>query len=631
MKISTYHKLKKDKVEFFKGDLRDLSLRLKLEYTLKELRKVDKRIGWNEHTDIIYAYLKTKHTKYIAELAEFTNNKRKEKIETALRKFSNQCPLDHWDRIYITTLFTFYWDITINTIHFCKQLVSDNKRIFIGGVMASLLKTEIFEETGIKPFAGLLDKPGALDPDCTQVIDELPLDYSILEEIDYKYPTQSAYFTFMTKGCTRKCAFCSVPKLEPTYKPKISSTSNFELVNKQFGMQRNLLLMDNNVLASPKFDEIISEIKSMGFVNGALYEEPNQLDICIKNLRAGYNDKAYIKKAYSLIRDLERRVDKNNREQYLEIIAEFQLSDPAKVTKSLILQSYKSLKEIYEKFRPKTHSIRYVDFNQGTDARYVTEENMRLMSEIPIKPLRIAFDHIGIKETYKRAVELAAKYGIKDLSNYILYNFHDKPEDFYERLKINVDLGKRLNIKIFSFPMKYIPLFGEEAKHRRHVGPHWNKKFIRAIQSILNATKGIVAPGYDFFNMAFGENLDEFLEILWMPESYIINRRYFQTNRMVDQWRTDLNSLNELERITALEIIKGSDFSNIQSRCANPRILRLLSHYQISKEDKKEILLNIRRLRSKYNRLIKKDMFVNLTLTHDFDLSKNSPLKISYV
>src|SRR6185369_1547995 len=121
-----------------------------------------------------------------------------------------------------------------------------------------------------------------------------------------------------------------------------------------------------------------------------------------------------------------------------------------------------------------------------------------------LRPLRIAFDHIGIKNTYINAVELAAKHGIDDLSNYILYNFQDKPEDFYERLKINVDLGRRLNIKIFSFPMKYIPLFGEEAKHRRYIGPHWNKKFIRSIQCILNATKGIVAPGYDFFYMAFG-------------------------------------------------------------------------------------------------------------------------------
>src|SRR5258706_15777951 len=100
-----------------------------------------------------------------------------------------------------------------------------------------------------------------LDPDNgigkKLIIDDLPLDYSILNEIDYVYPTQSAYFTYMTKGCTRKCAFCSVPKLEPIYKNKIDAFDTFDKTNNLFGEQRNLLLMDNNVLASSKFPEII--------------------------------------------------------------------------------------------------------------------------------------------------------------------------------------------------------------------------------------------------------------------------------------------------------------------------------------------------------------------------------------
>src|SRR5258706_8685898 len=96
-----------------------------------------------------------------------------------------------------------------------------------------------------------------LDPDNgigkKLIIDNLPLDYSILDEIDYQYPTGSAYFTFMTKGCTRKCAFCSVPILEPTYKPKIETKDKFADIKSVYGDQQHLLLMDNNVLASPQF------------------------------------------------------------------------------------------------------------------------------------------------------------------------------------------------------------------------------------------------------------------------------------------------------------------------------------------------------------------------------------------
>src|SRR5258706_14302695 len=152
---------------------------------------------------------------------------------------------------------------------------------------------ELKEKTGILPITGLLDRPGMLDPDNgigkKLIIDDLPLDYSILDEIDYVYPTRSAYFTFMTKGCTRKCAFCSVPVLEPTYKPRIETTGKYRDVIDRFGEQQNLLLMDNNVLASPKFNEIIDEIKDMGFVKGATYVEPNQLDLAIRNLKESFN------------------------------------------------------------------------------------------------------------------------------------------------------------------------------------------------------------------------------------------------------------------------------------------------------------------------------------------------------
>ncbi len=619
MKLSTYHKMQNDKVTFFKGEVKNLSLELRFKECIKSLKKIDKNSSFTNKTEMINSYLSTKKIKILDQIVSSINPNKRKEIEKCLRFYSTHIPVDQFDRIYITTLFTFYWNITIKTIQFAKALVKDYKNIYIGGVMASLLSDEIYQETQIRPFAGLLDKPGVLDEGNKSIIDELPLDYSILEEIDYKYPTESAYFTFMTKGCTRKCAFCSVPKLEPTYKNKIESIDKFTLVNERFGEQRNLLLMDNNVLASPKFPEIIEEIKAMGFFKGAIFHEPNQLDISIKNLKDGYNDFGYTKKVHNIIIQFRRRLNEQILKTFDEILKKHSLHDAKLITKGNILKAYKDLKDVYEKYRPKSSLVRYVDFNQGTDARYVTDDLMRLMSEIPIKPLRIAFDHIGIKATYINAVELAAKYGIKDLSNYILYNFHDKPEDFYERLRINVELGKRLNIKIFSFPMKYIPLFGEDAKHRRFIGKHWNRKFIRAIQSILNATKGIVAPGHDFFDMAFGSNLLEFEELLWMPEAYIINRLYFKQSGNTNHWKEDFNSLNEIEKSYAKSIIKQNVFSLTDQVTSNPKILKLLSHYLFLKNDKTFVDENVKRLRNKYNRIIKRNLFINLTLTQDFD------------
>jgi len=163
----------------------------------------------------------------------------------------------------------------------------------------------------------------------------------------------------------------------------------------------------------------------------------------------------------------------------------------------------------------------HIDFNQGVDAKLLTEEKMRLLSELAIKPLRIAFDHIELKKLYVEKIRLAHKYGIKHLSNFILFNYNDTPEDFYERLRINIELNEELGLSIFSFPMKFVPL---DARDRKHVGAHWTKQQLRGVQCILNATHGVVGPRRPFFERAFGENVDEFKYIIEQPEEVIFHR-----------------------------------------------------------------------------------------------------------
>ena len=75
----------------------------------------------------------------------------------------------------------------------------------------------------------------------------------------------------------------------------------------------------------------------------------------------------------------------------------------------------------------------------------------------------------------------------------MLYNFHDKPEHLYYRMKMNVDMCDELAANIYSFPMKYHPINDPEFfMNRDFIGKHWNRKFIRAIQAVLNSTKGKV-------------------------------------------------------------------------------------------------------------------------------------------
>ena len=69
---------------------------------------------------------------------------------------------------------------------------------------------------------------------------------------------------------------------------------------------------------------------------------------------------------------------------------------------------------------------RRVDFNQGVDARILAKSPMflREMATICISPLRIAFDHIGVRKVYETSVRMAADNGITSLSNYMLYKLH---------------------------------------------------------------------------------------------------------------------------------------------------------------------------------------------------------------
>ncbi|GAK59307.1 hypothetical protein U27_06284 [Candidatus Vecturithrix granuli] len=625
MKLATYHRRLGDDVTFFKGDLQDFILEQTCIDCLQQLQYIENCIAWTEQQEFIKNFIRRKDLTLFDDIA-FLASENKPLIKECLNYYRNNYILGkykqepRWDRICVTTLFTFYWTITIETIKFAQKMVRTPEELKVGGIMASLLSKEIKRATGVEPIRGLLDQPGILDANNQFIIDELPLDYSILDEIDYEYPTRDAYFTFMTKGCKRHCKFCSVPILEPTYKPKIDTIEKFNVVNALYGESTHLLLLDNNVLPSPRFTEIIQEIKQMGFYRGATFVEPNQLEIAIKNLKNSINDKAYVRRSYKLIHKLLKRLRGNAAQTYYNVLDKYALVKLETTTKEYLLAAYPEIQEIYEKNRPKTPRLRHVDFNQGVDCHYITEEKMKLISEISISPLRIAFDSLKVKDKYIKAVELAEKYGIKELSNYILYNYDDSPDDLYERLRINQELCDRLDIHIYSFPMKYIPVKGKFATNREYTAPLWNKKFIRCIQSIINVTQGIVAHGRvkekgNFFEKAFGGTLEEFRELLYMPEVYIVYRKVFEVDLgYTPLWQELFRNLSKEELEEVKPIIESNNFKEYHGKIRNPKLLNLLKHYTISREEIKKVGKDYKKLKKRYDRLIKNDLVEDLSL-----------------
>ena len=610
MKLSTYYKnLGGWEVTFFKGDLKMFVIERIADRCIEEFNYIDSTIDWFLKRDEFIEYIKTRKKEVIERLA----------IERSDMELILLAKLDdwknyywkgtwkdnpEWDRVGVTTLFTFYWDITVETINFAKLLVKKKKDLMVGGVLASIQPKELEEATGIKPWVGILGQPGVLDKGDTQIIDNLPLDYSILDEIEYKYPMSNAFYGYMTRGCIRHCAFCAVPTLEDKYIPYIPLKDRLDAVREVYGDQKDLLLMDNNVLASENLKDIIDDIVASGFGKGAKFVQPDMLEISIRNLQNGVNDRAYIRKSQALIAEFYQKLKPMKGDESYEVykvMARYHINKLATTKKENLIAAYEEIKDIYKRHQHPVPRARYVDFNQGVDARLFTEEIVELLSRIAIRPLRIAFDDIKTFPSYNKAIRMSAAAGLKDFSNYLLYNFVDKPLDLYQRLRINVELCDELNVNIYSFPMKYHPIRkgkddAEDLSHNRdYIGKHWNRKYIRAIQAILNSTKGKVGKGITFFLEAFGNDETEYMELLEMPETFILYRFFFKwldekgsmgTDHWRQCWSHCMNTLTEDEKQLVLDIIHTNTFYKEELEAVTSAdALKLLNFYTNYRKD----------------------------------------------
>ena len=614
MKLAMYYRLQGDDVTFWKGDFTSFVVEELLKDMFKHLEEANKFLVQDEdmafdmprlraETPAIRSYIRTgKITSDSGlELLLETAPILKRWLHEYRTRFKSEWYFKkpRWDRVCVTTLFTFYWDITIETIKFAKRICKNWKRnVQVGGVLASVVPGQVQKETGVKPHRGILNithfRGDAVlpAPFSKTSIDALPLDYSLLDETDYQYPEIDAFYGYATRGCVNKCPFCVVPILEPKYRDFIPLKERIEYTTKEFGEQRNLLLLDNNVFASAQFERIIDDIKVCGFGRNHKYVRPNQLKIAVRQLKQGWNVRAYLRRVVRLLGEYKDWVEKHESEDrynYLyALLSNNGLLHDYTATKAGALDVCKEIDKDYDAWhRKRTHPIvRIVDFNQGLDARLATPQKMRKLSEIAIRPLRIAFDNWSYRQYYVRAIKLGAENGIVFSSNYLLYNFKDTPEDLYNRLLINIDLCDALGVNIYSFPMKYHPITDSDYfSNRDYVGGNWNRKFIRAIQSVLNSTHGKIGRGRTFFFKAFGRDLEEFHDLLYMPEAFIIRRWDAEISGLKAEWLRARNAMSDKERLVAEDIVKQNVFDPKSIKKQSARVAAFLSYYLVRRED----------------------------------------------
>ncbi|PXV58806.1 radical SAM superfamily enzyme YgiQ (UPF0313 family) [Dysgonomonas alginatilytica] len=414
---------------------------------------------------------------------------------------------NYYSKIYIATRFSFHWKKTKELIKYYEN--NYDAQILVGGIHASI-NPELYEkEFQLKVHVGslkgdienilqLIEKDPILNNILEDVrsygIDALPPDYSLFEgqDLPFSKVLEENYLLRATKGCNRNCSFCDVRKIHNSYNSKLPISPIVNYIKKNYGEKRNILFFDDNTLLSKKLDEIVIELSSLGFNQGA-------------------------------------------------------------------------------KFGKKR---RYCDFNQGLDLRLLDENKINLLNTISINPVRFAFDDISLKELFKDRIEKVVNSGIKNIAVYVLYNYNDTPEDFYQRLKISIDINKKHNCRIFSFPMKYVP---NEQIDRKYIGGNWTKRMIRGVQCILNSTHGIVPVNPDFFNVAFGENENAFLNILHLPENYIIYRKENKDN--IGKWSEEYRQFNTEEKVLIHQAISAGKRKIDVNNILDPKLLRFLEHY----------------------------------------------------
>jgi len=588
MKLATYHRMLGDEVVFYKGDLNKFVLNELVDELIPKLIEIDEIVNWKKYRGLVFDYIKFGHSEKKNKLCSLSSCLGFiEQWLTYYRNYYNKKKYfdePRWDRVCVSTLFTFYWKVTVETIEFAKKIVKDTNEVKVGGVLASVMPEDLHSETGIKPWVGLLDHPGILD-DNEIIIDSLNLDYSILHEIDYEYPESDGYYGYTTRGCIRSCKFCAVKTIEPDFNPYCSLRDKIQQTANEFGEKRNLLLLDNNVLASENLREIINEIKEAGFINDAKYTEPNLIEIYYGKLQESYNDKAYVRAIHKLILKILKKMSGSPKQEFYDYLEKNNLFNIDLIDREKLLEHKDYITNLSDKYRNKSKKSRYVDYNQGLDARLINDDTASMLSEIPIRPMRVAFDSMMYEKTYINSIKLAAEKGLKSFSNYLLYNYLDNPVELYQRLRINVDLCDELGVTIYSFPMKYHPIKGKDRYNREYLGKHWNRKFVRAVQVVLNATKGKVGKGKSFFDKAFGVDEDEFYKILYMPEVYILHRFYFEELGLTQKWWKEFNELNILENVNVKNIIEESEFNDEKLSHLSKDLRRFMKHYQIQRGD----------------------------------------------
>jgi hypothetical protein len=124
---------------------------------------------------------------------------------------------------------------------------------------------------------------------------------------------------------------------------------------------------------------------------------------------------------------------------------------------------------------------KFVDFNQGLDARLITDEVAERLSRLKLSSgrgvkVRLGYDAKNVGLYVEKAVERLRAQGIKGrgIMVYVLFNYNDDPEDFFERVRDVLNWGAT------AYPMRYEPL--DALEKNAYISPKWTPEEVDMVQ-----------------------------------------------------------------------------------------------------------------------------------------------------
>jgi radical SAM superfamily enzyme YgiQ (UPF0313 family) len=151
------------------------------------------------------------------------------------------------DEIYITSLFTYWASYVKDSVQFYKNLFP-NSKIIVGGIYATLMPEHCKQFTGCdEVFIGQFEQAENSKP----AYDLVDINYQIIHGM---------------RGCSRKCPFCGIWKIENLSFKNASQIKNEICSNK-------IIFYDNNILINPDIENILEMLSNTTYQGRVINNE----------------------------------------------------------------------------------------------------------------------------------------------------------------------------------------------------------------------------------------------------------------------------------------------------------------------------------------------------------------------